>query len=188
MKIVDIDKNIIEKLRKSNISTKMKSLESCDWLVLEEKGDIIKAAAGMGGIFHVSGIQIHENFRGKGIGKIIQKELIDESERKGYSFITVFNDPSNTTSVKLHDGLGYEKIFRIHYAKGVVNDVKGISFNKKGRLIIKLLSFFNTKIGMVFLAISLEFLKTIIPKLIIYNEENGPSPNMKWIIKKFEKI
>ena len=188
MKIENINKNIIEKLRKSDISTKMKSLESCDWVVVEEENDIIKGAAGMGGMFHVSGIQIHERFRGQGIGKIIQQKLIDESKSKGYSFITVFNDPKNISSVKLHDSLGYEKIFRIHYAKGIVNDVKGISFNKKGKLMIKLLSFFNTKIGTVVLAISLKFIRASIPRLIIYNEENGPTPDTKWIIKNFEKL
>ena len=188
MRIEGVDKNTIIKLRNSSISTQMKSLESCDWVVLEEEENVVKGAAGMGGMFHVSGIQIHEKFRGKGIGKILQKKLIDESERKGYSFITVFNDPRNTTSVKLHDSLGYEKIFRIHYAKGVVNDVKGISFNKKGELVIKFLGFFNTKIGMIVLGLSLKFLNKIIPKLIIYNEKNSPSPDMKWIIKNFEKI
>ena len=64
----------------------MRSLESCEWLVLEKEGDVIAGAAGMGGTFHVSGIQINEIFRGKGIGKKIQKELIDESEK-----ISVFN-------------------------------------------------------------------------------------------------
>jgi len=66
--------------------------------------------------------------------------------------------------------------------------VKGISFNTKGKIMIKILSSFNTKIGTVLLAISLKFLKSIFPKLIIYNETNGPSPDMKWIIKNFEKI
>ena len=136
MKIINIDKNIIRKLRESGLSAEMKSLESCDWIVLYEENGMVGGAAGMGGTFNVSGIQLNENFRGKGIGKKIQKELIDESGRRGYSFITVFNDPRNTSSVKLHDSLGYEKLFRIHYSKGIVNDVKGISFDKKGKLLI----------------------------------------------------
>ena len=115
MEIVNISTKIIDELRNSGISTKMRSLESCEWLVLEKEGDVIAGAAGMGGTFHVSGIQINEIFRGKGIGKKIQKELIDESERRNYSYITVFNDPRNKTSVNLHDSLGYKKIFRIHY-------------------------------------------------------------------------
>ena len=188
MRIVNVSTEIINRLRNSGISTKMRSLESCEWFVLEEKEGKIAGAAGMGGTFHVSGIQIHENSQGEGIGKKIQKELIDESQRKNYSFITVFNDPRNTTSVKLHDSLGYETIFRIHYSKNIVNDVKAISFNRKGNFMIKFLHFFNTKIGMIVLAFSLKTLKTFFPKLIIYNENDLPSPDIKWIIKNFEKI
>ncbi len=149
MRIVNVDNNIIDELRKSDISTKMKSLESCEWVVLEEMDGIIVGAAGMGGVFRVSGIQINEKFRGRGIGKKLQHELIDESNRMGYSFITVFNDPRNTTSASLHDSLGYKKIFRIHYSKGIVNDVKGISFNKKGKFVLCFLKIFNTKIGIL---------------------------------------
>ena len=188
MKIISVDKNIIRKLRESSVSTEMKSLESCDWVVLYEENGIIGGAAGMGGMFNVSGIQLNENFRGRGIGKKIQKELIDESCRRGYSFITVFNDPGNTSSVKLHDSLGYEKLFRIHYSKGIVNDVKGISFDKKGKLLIGFLRIFNTKIGTVALAILLKILKTSFPKLIIYDEDELPSPDIKWIVNNFEKI
>lgn len=188
MEIVNASKKIIDKLRNSEISTKMRSLESCEWFVVEREGDEISGAVGMGGTFHVSGIQINENFRGKGIGKKIQKELIDESQRRKYSYITVFNDPRNTTSVNLHDSLGYKKIFRIHYSKGIVNDVKAISFNKKGKIFIKFLGIFNTKIGTIFLALSLKSFKIFFPKLIIYNEENLPSPDIIWIIKNFEKI
>tara|TARA_B110000014_G_C20125156_1_gene598672 strand:- start:1058 stop:1624 length:567 start_codon:yes stop_codon:yes gene_type:complete len=188
MRIAEINEEVISKLQKSLISTEMRSLESCEWAVLEEIDENIVGAAGMGGVFHVSGIQIKNEFRGKGIGKKIQAKLIEESYKKGYSFITVFNDPRNTNSVNLHDGLGYEKIFRIHYSKGMVNDVKGISFNKKGKVIINFLKIFNTKIGTIILAISLKILKAIFPKLIIYNEKNFPSPDIKWIIKNFEKI
>ena len=188
MRIVELNEEIINNLQKSMISTEMKSLESCKWVVLEENDENIVGAAGMGGVFHVSGIQIKKEFRGKGIGKKLQAKLIEESNRKGYSFITVFNDPRNTNSVNLHDGLGYERIFRIHYSKGIVNDVKGISFNKKGKFFINYLKIFNTKIGTIILAVSLKILKTVFPKLIIYNEKNFPSPDIKWIIKNFEKI
>tara|TARA_A100001037_G_scaffold276394_1_gene275654 strand:- start:501 stop:1067 length:567 start_codon:yes stop_codon:yes gene_type:complete len=188
MKIVNVSDDIISRLRCSDISTKMRSLESCEWLVLEEENGKILGAAGMGGVFHVSGIQIHENAQGKGIGKKIQKELIEESQRKKYSFITVFNDPRNASSVHLHDSLGYEKIFRIHYSEDIVNDVKAISFNKKGDLMIRLLRFFNSKLGMITLAFSLKILKMFFPKLIIYNEDDLPSPDIRWIINNFEKV
>ncbi len=188
MEIVKVNEDVIKELRIFDISTKMKSLESCEWIVIEKNEEEISGAAGMGGVFNVSGIQIGEKFRGKGIGKKIQKELIDECQRRGYSFITVFNDPRNKNSVQLHDSLGYTKLFRIHYAKNIVNDVKGIAFDKKGKLILKLLQIFNTKTGMALLAISIKFLYSIFPTLIIYNEDGLPEPDLKWIIKNFERI
>jgi len=188
VEIIKVNANLINDLRMCNISTNMKSLESCDWVVIEKDNDEISGAAGMGGFFHVSGIQVSKKFRGKGIGKKIQKELIDECDRRGYSFITVFNDPRNENSVKLHDSLGYKKIFRIHYADNIVNDVKGIAFNRKGSAIIRLLKIFNTKSGMVLLAISIKLLFSIFPSLIIYNEDGLPQPDIKWIVRNFEKI
>ena len=77
MRIEGVDKNTIIKLRNSSISTQMKSLESCDWVVLEEEENVVKGAAGMGGMFHVSGIQIHEKFRGKGLLSIMLKKTIE---------------------------------------------------------------------------------------------------------------
>jgi len=188
MRIANVDENIIRQLKNSGILDEMRSLESCEWVILEEIDEIIVGAAGVGGVFHVSGIQINEKFRGKGIGKKLQNELINESNRIGYSFITVFNDPRNTTSAVLHDSLGYKKNFRIHYSKGIVNDVKGISFNKKGKFVLCFLKIFNTKIGTALLACSLKILKASFPRLIIHNESDLPSPDIKWIINNFEKI
>ena len=188
MRIVNVDNNIIKELRKCGISTKMRSLESCEWVVLEEIDGIIIGAAGLGGLFHVSGIQILEIHAGKGIGKRLQNELINESKRRGYSFILVFNDPRNIHSERLHNSLGYERIFRIHYSKEIVNDVKTIVFKKRGEIIINFLKIFNSKTGMLFLGIILKTLKNWFPRLIIYNEKDIPTPDIRWMLKKFEKI
>jgi len=188
MKIVNTDENIIQRLRNSNISTEMKSLESCDWFVLDEVHDEIRGAAGLGGLFHVSGIQINKKFRGSGIGKKLQYELILESKKRGYSFITVFNDPRNMISVKLHDSLGYEKLFRINYAENIVNDVKGMAFNSRGKFVLNCLKLFNSKKGMSILAVSLKIFYRIFPNLIIYNESGLPKPSIRWITNNFEKV
>ena len=89
MRIVNTDSRIIEKLRTSGISEQMKTLESSDWLVIDESNEDITGAVGIGGIFHVSSIQVNQNFRGKGIGKLLQAELIQEAKRRGLSFVTV---------------------------------------------------------------------------------------------------
>ena len=188
MRILNVDSKIIKELRRSGISKEMRSLESSDWIVYETIDNQIFGAAGIGGIFHTSSINIHEKFRGKGYGEKIQKELVSEARKRNYSFVTVFVDPRNDASIKMHDGLGYETIFRIHYSKDVIQDIKIIIFKKRGVIVKKFLECFNTKIGIFFLACILKTSRSLFKKMIAYNEEQVPIPDIKWIIKKFEKI
>jgi ribosomal protein S18 acetylase RimI-like enzyme len=116
MKIVDVNNKIIQKLRRSDTSMQVRTLESADWIVTDENDDRIIGAVGMGGLFHVSSIQIDQNFRGRGIGKMLQGELIKEADRRGFSFVTVFIEPQNEASVKLHSFFNYDTGFRIHYS------------------------------------------------------------------------
>ena len=146
------------------------------------------AVASSSAIASEVGIQILKDYSGKGIGKRLQNELVNESKRRGYSFITMFNDPRNTVSAKLHDSLGYETIFRIHYSEEIINDVKAIGFKKKGRFVINFLKIFNSKSGMLLLGLILKILKSSFPSLITYNEDNLRSPDIRCMLKRFEKI
>ena len=188
MKIVDIDNKIIQKLRGSDTSMQIRTLESADWIVMDEKNDKIVGAVGMGGLFHVSSIQIDKNFRGKGIGRMLQGELIKEAGRRGFSFVTVFVEPQNEASVKLHSFFNYDTVFRIHYSNEKILDVKIIILRPMGKIIKKFLSCFNSKIGIFFLACTLKITKPLFKKVLSYNEENAPSPSIKTIIKNFQKI
>ena len=111
MQVTKTNVEIIKQLQFFNISTKMRSLESSDWIVYEQIDDKIMGAAGMGGLFHSSSINVHEKFRGKGLGKKIQIELVKEAKRKNFSFVTVFVDSRNASSQKMHDEVGYKTIF-----------------------------------------------------------------------------
>ena len=188
MKIVDVDNKIIKKLRGSDTSMQIRTLESADWIVMDEKNDKIVGAVGMGGLFHVSSIQIDKNFRGKGIGRMLQGELIKEAGRRGFSFVTVFVEPQNEASVKLHSFFNYDTVFRIHYSNEKILDVKIIILRPMGKIIKKFLSCFNSKIGIFFLACTLKITKPLFKKILSYNEENTPSPSIKTIIKNFQKI
>ena len=188
MKVVDVDSKIVQKLRRSDTSMQLKTLESADWIVIDENDDRIIGAAGMGGLFHVSSIQIDQNFRGKGIGKMLQGELIKEADRRGFSFVTVFIEPQNETSVKLHSFFNYDTVFRIHYSDEKILDVKIIVFRPGGKIIKKILGCFNSKIGIFFLACALKMTKPLFKKVLSSNEENTPSPSIRAIIKNFQKI
>ena len=186
--MVNVDKNIITKLRESGISDEMKSIESSDWIIYETIDNEIIGAAGIGGIFHTSSINIHEKFRGKGYGKKIQKELVNEARKRNYSFVTVFVDPRNDSSIKMHDGLGYETIFRIHYSKDVIQDIKIIIFKKRGNVVRKFLKCFNTKIGIFFLACILKISRSLFKKMFAYDEKEIPVLSIKNIVINFKKI
>ena len=77
MRILNVDSKIIKELRRSGISNEMRSLESSDWIVYETIDNQILGAAGIGGIFHTSSINIHEKFRGKGYGESIDRQKMD---------------------------------------------------------------------------------------------------------------
>jgi len=187
-KISNIDEKAISEFRKSGISKLMKSVESSDWAVVEELGGKIVGVAFMGGLFHVSGIQLLEEFQGKGLGKKLQSELIAESKKQNYSFISMFNDPRNEASENLHNSLGYKKLFRINYSRDVKQDFKIISFNTKGKILSNLLKIFNTTCGMFFLGLMLKSFFPIFVKFVNHTEDDRPTPNFKWILNNFEKI
>ena len=188
MNIANTTRDIINQLRKFNISTEMKSLESSDWIVYETINSEIVGAAGIGGIFHTSSVNVHEKFRGKGYGKKIQKELVNEARKRNYSFVTVFVDPRNDSSIKMHDELGYKTMFRIHYSKDIIQDIKIIIFKKRGFIVKKFLRCFNTKIGVFLLACILKISRSLFKKMIAYDEKVVPIPDIKQIINNFEKI
>lgn len=188
MRILQVDELVRKQLYESGISKIMKSLESCKWIAIEESGNRIVGAAGMGGLFHISAIQILDEFQGKGIGKKLQKAVIEESKRRGFSFITVYVDPRNKSSINLHTSLGYTRIFRIHYSEDIVQDIMILIFKFRGKIIAKLLRFFNTKMGIFLLGCLLKTFKFAFPSVILYNEDNSPKPNIRWILKNFEKV
>ena len=102
--------------------------------------------------------------------------------------MTVFVDPRNSSSTKMHDRLGYRTIFRIHYSDSVIQDVKIIIFNSKGKMIRGVLSIFNTKIGIFFLGCFLKIFRNLFRKVFAYDEDVIPIPNIKNIFQKFEKV
>ena len=79
-------------------------------------------------------------------------------------------------------------MFRSHYSKDIVNDVKAIVFKKRGKMVVNLLRIFNTKSGMLFLGIILKILKSKFPSLIIYNEDELQPPDINHMLRKFEKV
>jgi L-amino acid N-acyltransferase YncA len=86
-------------------------------LVAEENGEV----AGWAALTPVSGrcvyagvaevsIYIGGKFRGKGIGRVLLKELIFESEKNGLWTLQAGIFPENVSSIKLHEHCGFRKV------------------------------------------------------------------------------
>lgn len=52
-------------------------------------------------------IYVSKDFRSKGIGKTLMKELVKSAEENGYATIVAGIDASNETSITMHEKLGF---------------------------------------------------------------------------------
>lgn len=189
MKIVNVDSKIKERLKESKLSDEMSNLLECDFLVIVEHNKKIIGASGIGGKFHVRTLIVQDKFRNKGLGILLLKAVIEEAKKRKYSFVIASRDPNNPTLVRVHDFLNLIPIFQVQYREKFTRDVLFLSFNKKGEVFRKLLSFFNTKIGTTVLIIFIKILKKILFNfLLTYSPEEFPEPDIRFAIKNFKKI
>ena len=188
MRIVNVDRDIIQKLRKTELYKEMSSLGFCDFLVLEERDGKIIGVSGIGGLLHVHSIQIDEQHRGEGLGKILLNAVIMEAKRREYSFILASFNPENTPSVRLHKSCGFYRIFRIHYSPKLIRDVTILMLKPRGRIVAKLLSIFNTIIGIAVLAVVLKISKSLSRHVLTLSPDEFPDPQVINIIRNFEKV
>ena len=188
MRVVKVDKEIIKKLRESRLSTEMKSLENCDFLIIIEREEKIIAASGIGGLFHVPSLQIHYDFRKRALGGKLLKETIEESKRRRYSFIAGSRNPENLEAVRLHDFFEFHTIFQVKYAPNFTRDVVIKTFNRKGKIVSKFLRIFNTLAGTIVLACILRIIKPFFSNILTLTPEEFPNPNIIYMIKNFKKL
>ncbi len=189
MKIVNVDSKIKERLKESKLSDEMSNLLACDFLVIVEHNKKIIGASGIGGKLHVRTLIVQDKFRNKGLGILLLKAVIEEAKKRKYSFVIASRDPNNPTLVRVHDFLNLMPIFQVQYREKFTRDVLFLSFNKKGEVFRKLLSFFNTKIGTTVLIIFIKILKKILfNSLLTYSPEEFPEPDIRFAIKNFKKI
>jgi GNAT superfamily N-acetyltransferase len=188
MRIVDVTDLIKDKLQKSGLSKDMISLEYCDFLIIEERDDKIIGAGGLGGILNVPSLQIHENHRGEKIGKKLLDATIEETKKRGYSFISGSRNPENSVAIKLHDFYGFKRIFRMHYSPGIVRDVIILVLTPKGKIIEQFFSIFNTLIGTIIFSIFVKITKPLFSKLFTLSPDEFPDISISHMIKNFEKL
>lgn len=187
MKVVNVDTKIIDELRKSNLSTKMKSLEFCKFLVIEEENNEIIGASGIGGTVNNHSIIVKEEYHGKGLGLKLFRENIEEAKRRGYSYITSSRNPKNIAMIKLHNACSFKPLLRINYSPKIVSEAHILPLNNKGRIIQKLLGFFNTKFGFIILAILLKLMKARFGSILTLSTDEFEEPDFRYIVANFKK-
>jgi len=188
MQVVSVDKEIIEWLRKSGISSEMKSIELCDWLVIQEMNGTILGAAGIGSLLNTTSLQIGKNFRSKGIGPKIFVEFVNEAKKRKYSFLLGSTEASNIASSRIHEFVDMHVVFRIPYSKDRILDIRFLPFNVKGKIIEKIFRLFNSRFGMLILACILRISKPLFPRFLGHITEDIPNPSVTWIMKNFNKV
>ena len=110
MNIENTNDEIVKQLRLHNISTKMRSLESSDWIVYETVDNEIVGAVGISGLFHSSSIQIHEKFRNKGLGQELLGQIVHASKSMGCKKIFLEVRISNNPAIELYNKSGFKRV------------------------------------------------------------------------------
>lgn len=189
--IVDVDSEIKEFLLKNSEFSEL-FVDNClnsKFLSIEKNNSEIVGACFVGGLLNSNGIEINKKFQGKGLGKKLVNEILDECAKRNISFLTGVFKPSNIISIKTHLKIGYVPVFTIYYNEEEGQEIVVInSFNKKGKFLYYLMTFFNTKIGnMIFSSLWILF-SPFLKQLIAFPGNKIPKIDFKNSIKKFEKV
>jgi GNAT superfamily N-acetyltransferase len=188
MYIQEMNSKFKEKLMKSELSKEMKSIVLCDWFVIHEKENKIIGIAGVGGLFNITYLIVEKNFRSVGLGPMLFRKLVNEAKSRGYSYLATYQDPNNINSFKIHKWLNFETIFRIHYSKNIVQDVKFLVLKPKGKIIRRFLKMFNSLFGIIILTSILKIMKGVFPQILGHEIEDLDDVNIRTSIRNFEKI
>ena len=190
MTIVNVTNNIKKKLLESNFSARF--LDNClnsKFLSIELHDEKIVGVGFVGGLLNAYGIEITEELQGKGIGKKILNEIIDECKKRKISYLSGIFKPSNTNSVKMHMNVGFVPLFTFYYNKTEGAEIPVIlPFNKKGKFLITIFRIFNTKLGNRIFGIILSLSQPFLKNLIAFSSDELPKLDLKYSTKNFEKI
>ncbi len=188
--IIEINDNIKESLKSSNFS--LEFIDNCfnsKFLAIEENNSVIIGAAFVGGFLNSYGIEILEDFRGKGLSKKLFIEIFDESKKRKLSMLTGVFKPSNTISIKLHTKMGFIPVFSIYYNKIEKQEIVVIlPLNYSGKIFLFLSRFFNTRFGNIIFILLFKLLKPILKNMIAFSGDKIPKIDFILGIKNFQKV
>ena len=190
MTIVDVTEDIKKKLRNSNFPPIF--IENCinsKFLAIEQENSEIVGINFVGGSLNVTGIEVNEKFRGKGLSNKLLDETLDECKKRKISFLSGVVKPSNVISIKIHFRIGYTPIFTSNYNKTEGKEIVVIlPLNKNGHRMIKLMRIFNTRIGNAAFTLLLVILRGLLKNLITFSGSEMSKIDLSYSFRNFEKV
>ncbi|SHO42853.1 hypothetical protein NSIN_10202 [Nitrosotalea sinensis] len=190
MTIIEVNENTRLLLVRSGFSSNI--LDNCNnsrFLAIEEIDKKIIGVCFVGGILNSNGIEILEEFRGKGLAKKLLNEVLEECKKRHISFMVGVFKPTNVVSIKTHIKIGYVPVFAFYYNKIEGQEIVVIlPLNKKGVFLMKLLGFFNTRMGNLIFAILLKMLNPLLKNLIAFSGSKMPKIEFFYAVRNFNKV
>ena len=143
----------------------------------------------VGGILNSNGIEINEEFRGKGLGKKLVNEIMNECESRKISMLTGVFKPTNLISIKTHIKIGYRPVFTIFYNHDEGREIIVINpLNSKGKLFFNLVKVFDTQIGNAIFSLLWILMRPFLKNLIAFSGNKIPRIDFLNSLRNFEKV
>jgi len=188
--IMNVNDDIKRMLRNSDFSPNfLDNLLNAKFLAVQQVDSKIVGAAFVGGVMNTYGIEISENFQGRGLWKKLYDEILRECKNRKISFLMGTFKPDNLISIKIHMKLGFIPVFTFHYNKTEGREIVIIlPIGRKGRLLKNFLRIFDTRTGNCILVILLLIMRPFLRHIIAYSNDVMPSVDFWYSVCNFEKI
>tara|TARA_B100001750_G_C15452651_1_gene569801 strand:- start:17 stop:595 length:579 start_codon:yes stop_codon:yes gene_type:complete len=192
LRAVELDSNVISKLKEMQMENHfLNTFINSDFLIIEEKDEKIVGVCGVGGLFHIGGIFVLEEYRGSGLGSKLNQFRDNELKNRGYSFFigtTYTTNPHARNISHLLDDRKARSIFSFVLEENFITTLFIQEFNTRGKIIGNLLSFFNTKFGTLCLAIILKSSQKFWNRIFLADSKNYKGIDIGYSLKHFKKL
>tara|TARA_B100000029_G_C17408251_1_gene899737 strand:- start:227 stop:805 length:579 start_codon:yes stop_codon:yes gene_type:complete len=192
LRAVELDSSVISKLNEMHMENHfLNTFINSDFLVIEEKDEKIVGVCGVGGLFHIGGIFVLEEYRGSGLGSKLNQFRDNELKNRGYSFFigtTYTTNPHAKNISHLLDNRKARPIFSFVLQENFITTLFIQEFNTRGKIIGNLLSFFNTKFGTLCLAIVLKTSQKFWNRIFLADSKNYKGIDIGYSLKNFKKL
>ena len=190
MAIVRADGTLVQKLVRAGISDGI--LDNCrnsKFLAVRYDGGEIMGVCFVSGFLNNSGTEVSARYRGRGLSRLLLKELLDECRRRKMPFLTGAFKPFNVPSIRAHTGAGYVPVFTFHYSRAEGQEMALFVPLSRGALLIRqLLRAFDTRVGNAAFALIIKGARPLLKILLGFSADVMPRVDLGYGLRNFEKV